>query len=69
MGASIVRNVSAETPASGAPCFLSRRFRDELHEEYPELPPAWYAFRDIRAKRRAAQWLAGNSLIDDDSPT
>ena len=23
-----------------------RRFKDELHEEYPDLLPAWYAFRD-----------------------
>jgi hypothetical protein len=43
-----------------------RRFKDELHEEYPDLLPAWYAFREIRAKRRAVQWLADNSLIDDD---
>jgi len=43
-----------------------RRFRDELHEEYPDLLSAWYAFRDIRARRRAVQWLADNSLIDDD---
>jgi hypothetical protein len=26
----------------------------------------WYAFRDVRAKRRAVEWLADNSLIDDD---
>jgi Uncharacterised protein family (UPF0158) len=44
-----------------------RRFRDELHEEYPDLLSAWYAFRDVRAKRRAVQWLADNSLIDDDA--
>ena len=42
-----------------------RRFKDELHDEYPDLLPAWYAFRDIR-KRRAVQWLADNSLINDD---
>jgi hypothetical protein len=42
-----------------------RRFRDELYEEYPELLPAWHALRDVRAKRRAVQWLADNSLIDD----
>lgn len=42
-----------------------RRFKDELHEEYPGLLPAWYAFRDARATRRAVEWLAGNSLIDD----
>ncbi len=40
-----------------------RRFKDELHEEFPELVPAWYAFRDVRATRRAVQWLADNSLI------
>jgi Uncharacterised protein family (UPF0158) len=44
-----------------------RRFKDELHDEYPDLLPAWYAFRDVRARRRAVQWLAGNSLIDDDA--
>jgi hypothetical protein len=44
-----------------------RRFKDELHEEYPDLLPAWYAFRDTRAKRRAVQWMADNSLIDDDA--
>jgi hypothetical protein len=42
-----------------------RRFRDKLHQEYPELLPAWHAFRDVRAKRRAVQWLVDNSLIDD----
>ena len=44
-----------------------RRFKNELHEEYPDLLPAWYAFRDTRARRRAVQWLADNSLIDDAS--
>jgi hypothetical protein len=34
-----------------------RRFKDELHDEYPDLLPAWYAFRDIRPKRRSVQWL------------
>ena len=43
-----------------------RRFKDELHEEYSDLLAAWHAFREIRAKRRAVQWLADNSLIDDD---
>jgi hypothetical protein len=43
------------------------RFKAELHEEYPDLLPAWYAFRDARATRRAVQWLADNSLIDDEA--
>jgi hypothetical protein len=42
-----------------------RRFKDELHEEYPHLLPVWHAFRDTRAQRRALEWLAGNSLIDE----
>lgn len=44
-----------------------RRFKAELHEEYPDLLPAWHALRDTRARRRAVQWLADNSLTDDDS--
>jgi Uncharacterised protein family (UPF0158) len=44
-----------------------RRFKDELHREYPDLVPVWYAFRDTRAQRRAVQWLADNSLIDCDA--
>jgi Uncharacterised protein family (UPF0158) len=37
-----------------------RRFRNELHDEHPDLLPEGYAFRDNRAKRRAAEWLADN---------
>jgi hypothetical protein len=46
-----------------------RRFREELHEEYPHLLPMWNAFRDTRAQRRAVEWLAGHSLIDDEAAT
>jgi len=41
-----------------------RRFKDRLHEDYPQLLPAWYAFRDVRAQRRAVEWLIDNSLVD-----
>jgi hypothetical protein len=44
-----------------------RRFNAELHNEYPHLLSAWRAFRDNRAKRRAVDWLADNSLIDDEA--
>jgi hypothetical protein len=44
-----------------------RRFKDHLYEENPHLLPAWHAFRDNRAKRRAVQWLADNSLIEDEA--
>jgi hypothetical protein len=46
-----------------------RRFKAELHAEYPHLLPAWYAFRDARATRRAVEWLADNSLVDHDTVT
>ena len=46
-----------------------RRFKAQLHEEHPHLLPAWYAFRDARAYRRAVEWLADNSLVHDDAVT
>jgi hypothetical protein len=46
-----------------------RRFNAQLHEEHPHLLPAWYAFRDARAHRRAVEWLADNSLVHDDAAT
>jgi Uncharacterised protein family (UPF0158) len=46
-----------------------RRFKAELPEEYPDLLPAWYAFRDTRARHRAVDWLEDNSLIDNDTAT
>ncbi len=46
-----------------------RRFKAQLHEEHPQLLPAWYAFRDARACRRAVEWLADNSLVHDDAVT
>ena len=42
-----------------------RRLKDELHEEYPDLLPAWYAFRDARARRRAVEWLVDNDIVDE----
>ena len=42
-----------------------RRFKDELHEESPDLLQAWYAFRDARAQRRAVEWLVDNDLVDE----
>ncbi|MBQ1023969.1 UPF0158 family protein [Micromonospora sp. C95] len=44
-----------------------RRFKNELHEEYPHLLPAWHAFRDVRSRRRAVKWLVDNSLIDHET--
>jgi hypothetical protein len=44
-----------------------RRFGDELHQEYPQLLPAWRAFRDARARGHAVGWLAESALVDDDA--
>lgn len=33
------------------------RFKNQLHEHHPELISAWHALRDIRAQRRAVEWL------------
>ncbi|MCM0673482.1 UPF0158 family protein [Micromonospora phytophila] len=41
-----------------------RRFRDELHDEYPHLLTVWHAFHQARATRRTIDWLL-DSLIDD----
>ncbi len=54
----------AETGAGYQGKGAFRRFKAELQEEYPHRLPAWYAFRDARACRRAAEWLADNSLVD-----
>ena len=42
-----------------------RRFKDELIEEYPDLLPVWYAFRDARARRRAVEWLVDAGLVEE----
>jgi len=44
-----------------------RRFKNELHQEYPQLLPVWHAWADVRAKRRAVEWLVDNSLVDNDT--
>jgi hypothetical protein len=41
-----------------------RRFKDELYEEYPDLVSVWHAFRDVRARCRAVEWLLDRELID-----
>ena len=40
-----------------------RRFKDTLFD-FPELREAWFRFRDVRAERRAIEWLDGEGLID-----
>lgn len=44
-----------------------RRFKNVLYEELPELLPAWHAFRETRANRRAVEWLADGGLIGEET--
>ena len=41
-----------------------RRFKDELHDEYPHLLTLWHEFSNRRGIQRAVEWLADNSLVD-----
>lgn len=43
-----------------------RRFKNALYDEFPELLPAWHAFREARANGRAVEWLADEGLIRQD---
>ena len=42
-----------------------RRFKNELYEHHPDLIPAWHSLRDVRAQRRAVEWLLDQGLIDN----
>jgi hypothetical protein len=44
-----------------------RRFKTRVYDHQPELIPVWHAFRDVRAQRRAVEWLFEQGLIDDDA--
>lgn len=44
-----------------------RRFKNELYERHPDLISAWHLLRDVRAQRRAVEWLLDQGLIEDDA--
>ncbi|HEX6878249.1 MAG TPA: UPF0158 family protein [Nocardioidaceae bacterium] len=44
-----------------------RRFKNQLYEHHPELISPWHALRDVRAQRRAVEWLLDHALIDGDA--
>ena len=44
-----------------------RRFKNQLYQHHPELISAWHALRDVRAQRRAVDWLLQQGLIDDNA--
>ena len=41
-----------------------RRFKDTLFE-FPELRDSWFAFHDVRMRRRAIEWLISVGLVDE----
>lgn len=41
-----------------------RRFKDTLFE-FPNLRQSWFAFHDVRMRRRAVEWLESVGLVDD----
>jgi len=41
------------------------RCKQQIYEHHPELISAWHALRDVRAQRRAVEWLRDQGLIDD----
>jgi hypothetical protein len=43
------------------------RFKAKLYEGFPELISPWHAFRDVRAQRRAVDWLLDQGLIDENA--
>lgn len=42
-----------------------RRFKDELHQEFPELVPVWRSFEQVQAERRAVAWLVDQELVSE----
>jgi hypothetical protein len=44
-----------------------RRFKVQLYEHLPALIAPWHAFRDVRAQRRAVDWLLDQGLIDQNA--
>ncbi len=44
-----------------------RRFKSELYEHLPELISPWHALRDVRAQRRAVDWLLDQGLINQNA--
>jgi len=42
-----------------------RRFKNRIYEHHPDLISAWHALRDVRAQRRAVEWLLHHGLIDN----
>ena len=44
-----------------------RRFENQLYEHLPKLISPWHALRDVRAQRRAVDWLLDQGLVDQNA--
>ena len=44
-----------------------RRFQNQLYQHLPQLISPWHALRDVRAQRRAVDWLRDQGLISVDA--
>ncbi|MEO5852732.1 MAG: UPF0158 family protein, partial [Nocardioides sp.] len=55
------RRLAASLQGRGA----FRRFKNQIYQRHPELISAWHTLRDVRARRRAVNWLLDQGLIDD----
>jgi len=44
-----------------------RRFKNQFYEHLPQLISPWHALRDVRAQRRAVEWLLDQGLIDENA--
>ncbi len=44
-----------------------RRFKNQLYEHLPQLISHWHALRDVRAQRRAVEWLLDQGHIDENA--
>ena len=44
-----------------------RRFKTQVYGHHPELISAWHALHDVRARRRAVEWLLDQGLLDDNA--
>ena len=44
-----------------------RRFKVQLYEHLPALIAPWHDFRDVRAQRRAVDWLLDQGLLDQNA--
>ena len=43
------------------------RFKNQLYESFPTLISPWHALHEVRAQRRAVDWLLDQGIIDENA--